>query len=522
MSGLPPKFARDLDLGVETGANGFTPFTPFTPNPREITREFPTDALPKTLARLVSESAAAIGCPPDGIGLAALVSLGAAIGNSRVVRLKSGWVEGAAIYGALVMESGEKKTAAIAAPLKVCQDLENRLQRQHERDLDEHERDLREYEVEKREAAKAGEPAGPPPREPVAERVYVNDTTIEALIPILKDNPRGVIQERDELVGWVKAMDQYRSGGKGADRQFWLSAWSNRPVSVDRKGQRPMGVLRPFVSVVGSIQPDVLPELAENREDGMLERFLFVFPDALNSMWTDDEITDAALAGYRDLYHRLRSLSMETDELGDPIEKHVGFSPEAKETYISCYNAHRTEMALPGFPRNLRSPWAKLEGYLARLILIVACCRFVEDGSPERIEVEDVLRAVRLVDYFKGQARMVYGALRGFDWRERLVEDVARFLLDCGGEWSGKAEELHAELPSAFKHERPDDLSKFLKKRAETHRELGYKSKIAAAKKDDGTPTTIRRLTLTLLKNSKGFGVNGVNGVNEARGESES
>jgi hypothetical protein len=91
---------------------------------------------------------------------------------------------------------------------------------------------------------------------------------------------------------------------------------------------------------------------------------------------------------------------------------------------------------------------------------------------------------------------------------------VARLLLDRGREWSGTAEEFHAELSSAFKHERPDDLSKFLKKRAETHREFGYESKVKAAKKDDGTPTTTRQLTLTVLKNPKGFGVYGVNGVN--------
>jgi hypothetical protein len=143
-----------------------------------------------------------------------------------------------------------------------------------------------------------------------------------AVVPILKSNPRGLLLERDELVGWVKAMDQYRSGGKGADRQFWLSTWSNRPVSVDRKSQEgPVRVLKPFVSVIGSIQPTVLSELTENREDGMLERFLVVYPEPINALWTEDDVSEAAEVGYRDLYHKLRSLSLETDELGDPVEK---------------------------------------------------------------------------------------------------------------------------------------------------------------------------------------------------------
>jgi hypothetical protein len=230
--------------------------------------------------------------------------------------------------------------------------------------------------------------------------VHVNDTTIEALIPNLKANPRGLLLERDELVGWVKSMDQYRSGGKGADRQFWLSTWSNRPVSVDRKSRNgePLSVLRPFVNVIGSIQPTVLSELAENREDGMLERFLFVYPEPVNAMWTEDDVSEAAEVGYRDLYDKLRNLSLDVDEMGDPVETPVAFTPEAKELFIHAYNAHRAEMGTPGFPSHLRSPWSKLEAYLVRLILILAACRFVEDGSPERIEQHDVLMAVTLMD----------------------------------------------------------------------------------------------------------------------------
>ena len=506
MSG--PKLPRDIENRVRANGQPFTPFTPFTPNAGAGgALPFPVRALPKTVERLVAEAAAAIGCPPDGIGLAALTTLGSAIGNSRVIQLKKGWTESAAIYAALIADSGEKKTATIAVATDPAHKLQNRLNKEHEKKMDEHATEMRQHAVDVKEAGKNGHPAPPEPRKPVAERNHVNDTTVEALTVILKENPRGLLLERDELVGWVKAMDQYKSGGKGAERQFWLSVWSNRPVSVDRKGQpEPLAVLRPFVPVIGSIQPDVLPELAENREDGMLERFLFAYPDPINSMWTEDEVSDVALASYRELYEKLRNLSMSADDLGDPVEVTVAFSPEAKQVFIDQYNGHRSEMGMPGFPKNLRSPWAKLEGYFARLILIVACCRIVEDGDPERVEVGDVLRAVSLIDYFKGQARRVFGTLRGSDPAERLVEDVARFLHDRGGEWAGLPSDFHQELPSDFKLERADDLGAFLVKRPE----FDYSVKHVKAKKEDGSDTTKRQLTLTLVT-----GVNGVNGVNE-------
>jgi Protein of unknown function (DUF3987) len=465
---------------------------------KERVPHFPTDVLPRPAARLVTEAAAAIGCPPDAIGLSALATLGSAIGNSRVIQPKKGWTEGAAIYGAVIAESGEKKTAAIATATDVVQRLENKLGKEHEEALDEFAAEERQYEVERKDAARQSLPAPPPPRRPVAERVHVNDTTVEALILILKENPRGILVERDELVGWVKAMDQYKAGGKGADRQFFLSTWSNRPVSVDRKGQQgPISTISPFASVIGSIQPDVLPELAENREDGMLERILFAYPRTLNAMWTEDDIGEGALVAYRELYHRLRGLHLETDEFGDPVKVPVVFSPEAKEVYIDVYNEHRREMALPGFPRYLRSVWAKLEAYTLRLTLIIACCRFTEDGVAERVESDDVLRAVALTDYFKDQARRVFGALRGYDEKKRLLEDISRFVAKGGGLWIGTATELHQQFQSDYKPQRAEELSKFIKEAAEDEEDFTYDSKIERYKDEaSGEWKSKREITL--------------------------
>jgi hypothetical protein len=494
---IPPEMLREVGLDPDEPRYNVTTSRQFSVN--DAAPEFPTSALPRPVARLVEESAAAIGCPPDAIGLSALISLGSAIGNSRVIQPKKGWTESTAIYGAVIADSGEKKTAAIAATTGVVQNLENILNKDHDKSLEEFAREEREYEVERKEAAKHGLPAPPPPRRPVAERVHVNDTTVEALIPILKENPRGVLLERDELVGWVKAMDQYKAGGKGAERQLWLSVWSNRPVSVDRKSHSgPTSVLRPFVSVVGSIQPSVLPELAENREDGMLERFLFAYAEPLNAMWTEDEVSDAAKAAYQDLYERLRALGMDADELGDPIEKPVTFSTEAKQLYIATYNNHRLEMSLPGFPSFLRSPFSKLEAYFLRITLILAACRFTLDSVAERVEVEDVLRAVALTDYFKEQARRVFGGLGGQDPRNRLIEDCARFVSEHGGSWKGTATDLHEQLISNYKPDRPNELSKFLKEAAEYEPGFSYESETDRFKGDEGEWKSRRVLTLSV------------------------
>jgi hypothetical protein len=49
-------------------------------------------------------------------------------------------------------------------------------------------------------------------------------------------------------------MDRYKAGGKGSDWQFWLSAWSSDPITVDRKGEPgALMVSEPFVGISGGI-----------------------------------------------------------------------------------------------------------------------------------------------------------------------------------------------------------------------------------------------------------------------------
>src|SRR5215203_3373576 len=280
---------------------------------------FPVSAMPRGCQQLIREAAAAIGCPPEFVALPMLAVLSSAIGNSRVVKLKEGWEEAAGIYAAVIADPGEKKTPAYKVAIEPATKRQAALRDAYQVELDEYKRELRAYEVDKADARKAGEPAPPPPQPPTMSRTVVEDTTVEALAVVLEGTPRGVLAMRDELAGWVRAVDQYKQGGKGADRQFWLSAWSNVYVAVDRKTRgEPLILTRPFVSVFGSIQPGVLSELCDGREDGLLDRFVFAYPEPVRSRWSDAEITTGARDAYRRLYDALRNKHMPEDNHGDP------------------------------------------------------------------------------------------------------------------------------------------------------------------------------------------------------------
>jgi hypothetical protein len=236
-------------------------------------------------------------------------------------------------------------------------------------------------------------------------------------------------------------MDQYKNH-RGSDRQFYLSAWSNSPVSVDRKNlEEPIFLARPFVGVVGSIQPGVLPELIANRQgregDGFLDRFLFSYPEPMLSRWSEDEISLEAVWDVRVLYERLREdLALEHNDNGDPRPREVRLLGETLARFREEVDALREEMEQSDFSNVLRGPWSKLEAYLARLSLVLAMARVVRGPAREgRVELEDVERATSLVEYFKAHARRAYLQLYGESREDKLLADLTKILKENQGEW---------------------------------------------------------------------------------------
>jgi hypothetical protein len=466
-----PQDRADI-AGLYAGRNGkpdpaATPTTPSTPIFGELPTvpDFPVDALPLATRNLVREAAAAIGCPPEMIAVPLLGTLSAGIGASRVVHLKVGWQESATLYAATVSPPGTKKTPAAKAATAPAWRMQAELEQTYRKERKTYEEDYRRWEANKRKATQNEVPSPEPPDEPTMARTVVDDTTVEALAPILAVNPRGVLDAKDELSAWVKAMNQYK-GGKGSDRQFWLSVWSNSPFAVDRKGQaEPIIIPMPFVSVVGNIQPRILPELAEGRDDGFLDRILLSYPEPHRTSVTDDEISVEATTEYTNLYGKLASLKMGTSENGEPVPEIVPLSSDAWQVFKELADSLVEEAYAPGFPACLEGVWSKMEAYLARLALILALCRVAEQGGKEQVEARDVLMASGLVDYFKAHARRVHVGLHGQNAEDLLAKDLAKFLVEHGGEWKDEPNVLHEALKKQKCEaipERPDELSKMV------------------------------------------------------------
>jgi hypothetical protein len=451
--------------GHHRGSGISAPDGPLLPPSLPEAPAFPVEAMPSSCRPLIEEATGALGCAPELVALPMLATVSSAIGTSRVVEIKGGWREWAALFVAVVASPGAMKTPAAKVAKKPAFERQRELGRAYAEEKEEWKRELREWEVEKRDATKSGEPAPEMPEAPSMGRCVASDTTVEALVSVLEDNPRGLLVHRDELAGWVRSMDQYK-GGKGSDRQHWLNLWSTDEVVVDRKSRHgePIILARPFVSLFGGIQPAMLGELGSGMEDGLMDRFLFAYPAPRHVRFTEKEIGAEAEDRYANLYRKLADLTLATDEYGDPNPKPLRLSPEARKFFAGCVDTLGAEVLEPGFPARLEGVWSKLRGYLARLSLVLAVCRCAEVGTrEERVEAEDVEAAARLLGYFKAHARRVYAELKAPDPLDLLAGELRDLLEESGGKWEGSATDLYRALDereAVSLPGRPEELSK--------------------------------------------------------------
>jgi hypothetical protein len=180
----------------------------------------------------------------------------------------------------------------------------------------------------------------------------------------------------------------------------------------------------PFVGVMGALPPDMLGKLSADAgaADGFIDRILFAYPDPLSPDYKQDGVDPALGDELCGIFERIWSLQPDVDETGKEIPRVVKFDGGAVSMWCRWMEAHHEEQTHADFPENLRGPWAKLEGYCARLALIVHTLSHVCDGKDDwQIDQESVASAWALIDYFKNHARRVYPKLRATP-EDRRVE----------------------------------------------------------------------------------------------------
>jgi hypothetical protein len=237
------------------------------------------------------------------------------------------------------------------------------------------------WEGDCKAALKKGRPApdkpdgAEPPEHPTMRRIISNDPTIEKLARLVLTNPKGMLLFRDELAGWIGALDKY--GGAGSDRAFYIEAYGGRRYVVDRvKDAEPIVVQALIVTLAGGIQPDRLNSAVLcGDDDGLAARFLYVWPDRAPPR----RPTRLPPRGAKTKLGLLHALEVTRDQDGRPV--HIGFSDGAAAA-IQTYREQvaESESTAAGL---LLSWLGKLPGMAVRIAVVLEHLYWIGDRESE-------------------------------------------------------------------------------------------------------------------------------------------
>jgi hypothetical protein len=191
-------------------------------------------------------------CPVDFVAAVAIVTRGSLIGARCTIKPKArySWLVVPNLRGAIVGDPSAKKSPAWGTAVRPLDMLVAKAVEQHEAENSSFQCERMVYEAridalkaqlkkatkdgQESPASVAAEIAGvEEPTEPVLRRYKTNDSTVEKLGEILRDNPNGVLALRYELVGLISNWEREGREGDRADQSRRLR--SLRTV-MDRPG----------------------------------------------------------------------------------------------------------------------------------------------------------------------------------------------------------------------------------------------------------------------------------------------
>ena len=354
--------------------------------------DFPIEIFPKPIQSYILDANGTLDSNIDYMSCSLLWGISAIVGNSSCIEVKHGWIEFANIWVACVGSAGVGKTPSISMATRPFERINSELISSYPRKW------------------KAWDDSnGDPENEPKPNQFIVNDITIEALVDVHGKNPNSMGMFREELDGWVKNMSRYSNG---SDLPFWLTTWSGKSVSMNRKSGNSY-LPRPFIPILGGVQPAILESFSteENKSNGFLDRILLCCPEIKIELYNSNEMEITAIEYYDDWVNKLyNSIQMEVKKNEDEeiIPNKFRFDDAAKYEWEKIYNEISIMQNSDEENEYMKSMLPKQKSYIPRFCLLIHLMNSFESICiPALITKETVLKAFELSKYFIKQAQKV-------------------------------------------------------------------------------------------------------------------
>lgn len=394
---------------------------------------FKIEYLPRFARDWVKDVTARMHCAMDAPAAAAVVCLAGVVNRRAKIYPKEfdkSWSEYLRLWGATVLPVSAMKTPILNAIAEPIVDLEREFEKEYEKLHKQWEREKESAELFNIKNPESAEPFKEP--EPKQKRLFDTETTIQKLHAVLSQNEQGMMLLRDELVGWVKAME---SKGHETDRTFWLKT---ADADYYKSGTLSRGSIGAYMtlSLFGNLQPQPLRDFLQTaiaQADGLLQRFgVLVYPD--ERPWKN--IDQALHSDAKELFTAtLRALAaLDTDSVV------LNFSPEAQPIFNAWMEENQAKVEKETFIPKAQH-LQKYRGLLPRIAALfqLADCALALPPAAERsllVDLEHLTMAVDFCRYLESHLDRVY-SLGPTPWVEGLKSLSKRLANgDLGTEFS--------------------------------------------------------------------------------------
>lgn len=365
---------------------------------------FPLDIFPADIQNYLTLCNKTLDSSIDYMGCSFLWLASVIIGNSLHIKVKNGWVETSTLWLAIVGKAGLGKTPSISNVIYPLMKANNREIKNFIKQNEKYHayKELDKAEQKKTEVIK----------KPIKGQFIVNDITLEALVDLHEESDNAVGVFKDELAGWFKDMNKYRAG---SDLEFWLSSWSGKSVSLNRKTAKSAFVEKPLIPVLGGIQPSILNIFYtdENKDNGFIDRMLLSYPtleiDKYNDKEIDSEVLEWYSASVINFYDSIKNqiIKRNVEQEIEPVI--CEYSLDAKKEWERIFNEITDIQNSPEENEYMKSMLPKQKSYIPRFALILNTieCFFNDKSNIDLISKESILKAEKLSKYFIAMAKKI-------------------------------------------------------------------------------------------------------------------
>jgi len=364
---------------------------------------FPLDIFPETIRNIIESLNEYENYNIDFTAASFLTVFAAAMGNTWSVRFMTGWVSRPIIYMVLVGSPSCGKTPPLQQAVTPLLKLDGEYDQIYCKEMNT-------YRKWERMSARQREKQSLPEEMNMPQRKchVVVDSTVEALIGALRDNPRGVLIYKDEIDSLLSNFNRYN----GSDEGYFLSLFSGTPFKYSRKSNNEhIFLANPYCSIIGSTQPGRLGEQFGGKRmmNGFSSRFLKVYPEIREMpSWNDTAMPDGILEEWERIIRKVAGINPPTCQEGKANSIELPFSLEAKRIVIRWKDEINNKIYSDSESDAVRALCGKLETYLIRFCLIIQIMRGVcGESDMEGIDPGTAENAIMLTEYFRNMENRI-------------------------------------------------------------------------------------------------------------------